>query len=270
MVLLFVYATVLMYLSAGPFAEGLRVIGEGAGVGQFTVIQWLAPLASKAPWIVMAAVIMWQGRGIRFSVPSVLLAFQMAQWTLLLSLLALTPFLAGLAQGAPEVVMLDHRQGMELLLTAAQSLFAVALLSRRCPESFDKPRYPDRDRGRDPDASGLRTGSVKGLAVSRKSAVLLLGLFAMQWTLVVLQPDSSATFVQGLFTAIYVVSAVAVFLADRTRLGVLVGAITPARRAPAPSYPRAFANPIEMDGPQLNKDDLVTSAGVSGSTRESR
>ena len=93
---------------------------------------------------------------------------------------------------------LTARQRTELLLMASQSVFLVALLSK--------------------------------LSVSWKGALALASLFVAEWLLVAIQPNKDATLIQGAFSALYLGTAAIMFLADRSRLGLLAGAIAPRTR----------------------------------------
>ncbi|HEX2171805.1 MAG TPA: sodium/calcium exchanger protein, partial [Dehalococcoidia bacterium] len=90
----------------------------------FLLVQWLAPLASEAPEFIVALLFVWRGHaaaGMRTLVSS-----KVNQWTLLIATLPVVfSFGAGHLGGMPLV----ERQQHELWLTAAQSLFAVALIA---------------------------------------------------------------------------------------------------------------------------------------------
>ena len=92
---------------------------------EFLLVQWLAPLASEAPEFIVALMFVWRGQaaaGMR-----TLLSSKVNQWTLLVATLPVVfSFGAGSLGGMP----LNERQQHELWLTAAQSLFAVMLISK--------------------------------------------------------------------------------------------------------------------------------------------
>lgn len=122
---MFVYAAGAILLSAEPFAEGLVGSGRMFGIDEFLLVQWLAPLASEAPEFIVAALFALQGRahlGIRTMVSS-----KVNQWTLLIGML---PLAFALSAGRLVPLTLDDRQIEEVLLTVAQSAFAVAILSK--------------------------------------------------------------------------------------------------------------------------------------------
>jgi cation:H+ antiporter len=122
--LLFGFAAYVIFISAHPFAEGLVATGRTYGIDEFLLVQWLAPLASEAPEFIVALLFVWRGQaaaGMRTLVSS-----KVNQWTLLIGTLPIVfSFGAGHLGGMP----LNERQQHELWLTAAQSLFAVVLIS---------------------------------------------------------------------------------------------------------------------------------------------
>ncbi len=120
---LFVYAGVAIFLVAEPFAEALIHAGGALGIDEFLLVQWLAPLASEAPEVIVAS--MFALRLHAAAGLGALVSSKVNQWTLLVGTLPLAFSLAG---GRFQALPLDHRQVEELLLTAAQSLFAVTLL----------------------------------------------------------------------------------------------------------------------------------------------
>jgi cation:H+ antiporter len=122
-VLIFGYAAAVIVLSAEPFVESLKGIGEEVGLSEFLLIQWLAPLASETPEVLLAAIFVMRGRagdGI-----SILISAKVSQWTLLVATL---PAAFSISSGALVSLPLDSRQTTEFFLTSAQSLFAVAIL----------------------------------------------------------------------------------------------------------------------------------------------
>ena len=121
--LLFVLAALTICKAAGPFAEGLLRAGRQLGVDEFILVQWLAPLASEAPEFIVAVLFALRGKpgaGI-----GTLLSSKVNQWTLLVGML---PLAYAVSSGGPHAMHLDGRQVSELLLTSAQSIFAVILL----------------------------------------------------------------------------------------------------------------------------------------------
>ncbi|MHB8959767.1 MAG: sodium:proton exchanger [Candidatus Limnocylindrales bacterium] len=123
---LFVAAAAIVVMAAKPFADGLVATGETLGIDQFLLVQWLAPLSSEAPELIVATIFAWrlhaaEGLGM-------LLSAKVNQWTLLVGSLWVAYTLGGGA-GAP--LPLDGRQTEEFLLTSAQALLAFAVLADR-------------------------------------------------------------------------------------------------------------------------------------------
>lgn len=120
----FAFAALVILLSAEPFAEGLVQTGQQLGISSFILVQWLAPLASEAPELLVAGLYAW--RLSTTNALGTLLSSKVNQWTLLVGTL---PLVFSIASGSLSGLPVDSLQSKELLLTAAQSLFAVALLA---------------------------------------------------------------------------------------------------------------------------------------------
>ena len=120
---LFVVAALVILACAEPFAEALVDTGRTFGISEFLLVQWLAPLASEAPELLVAGLYAWRlntnaGLG-------TLVSSKVNQWTLLIGTL---PIAFATASGSLHGLPIIARQREEILLTAAQSLFAVATL----------------------------------------------------------------------------------------------------------------------------------------------
>jgi cation:H+ antiporter len=118
------FAAVMILLSAERFAESLISTGEALGVNKFLLVQWVAPLASEAPEFIVA--LLWAFRGDAAAGLGALVSSKVNQWTLLIGTL---PIAYSINLGKRGALELDLRQQHELLLTACQSLFAVAVLA---------------------------------------------------------------------------------------------------------------------------------------------
>jgi cation:H+ antiporter len=121
---MFLYSGVVIFLAAEPFAESLVAVGRELQIDEFLLVQWLAPLASEAPEFIIA--ILWTLRGDAEAGLGALVSSKVNQWTLLMGTI---PLVFSLALGHPGALPLDLRQEHEIWLTAAQSLFAVAILA---------------------------------------------------------------------------------------------------------------------------------------------
>lgn len=121
-----VAAAIIVLLVAKPFATALVASGTQIGIDEFLLVQWLAPLASEAPEFVVVAIFAW--RAAADAALGTVVSSKVNQWTLLVGML---PLVYSVAKGAVSDLPLDGRQEQEILLTAAQSLFAIALLLDR-------------------------------------------------------------------------------------------------------------------------------------------
>jgi len=121
---LFLYAGMGILMAAEPFAEGLIESGKLLGISEFFLVQWLAPLASEAPELVVVSILAWQGKST--AALGALVSSKVNQWTLLIAAL---PVAFSIGLGHLAALPLDPLQVEEIFLTAAQSLFGIALIS---------------------------------------------------------------------------------------------------------------------------------------------
>jgi len=123
-VLLFALSGYTIFISAEPFAEGLLATGRTFGIEEFLLVQWLAPLASESPEFIVA--ILFALKANPGASIGTLISSKVNQWTLLIGML---PMVYMISAGQFTPMQMDSRQVEEILLTAAQSLFAVAVLA---------------------------------------------------------------------------------------------------------------------------------------------
>ena len=123
-ILMFLFAGYTILISAEPFAEGLLTTGRLYGIEEFILVQWLAPLASESPEFIVA--ILFALRANPGASIGTLISSKVNQWTLLIGML---PIVYMLSAGQVMPMQMDSRQVEEVFLTAAQSLFAVAVLA---------------------------------------------------------------------------------------------------------------------------------------------
>lgn len=121
---MFVTAAAIVVAAAEPFANGLVGTGAALGIDQFLLVQWLAPLSSEAPELIIATLYALRLRG--EDGLGTLLSAKVNQWTLLVGSLPVAYFLGGGGAALP----LDARQTEEFLLTAAQAAIGVGVLLR--------------------------------------------------------------------------------------------------------------------------------------------
>lgn len=181
-IIMFIGAAAIILLSAEHFAEALVQSGASLGIGEFFLVQWLAPLASEAPELLVACLYAWRlntnaGLG-------TLVSSKVNQWTLLVGTL---PIAFAISSGSLHGLPIIARQREELLLTAAQSVFAVATLV--------------------------------SLSMSNREAMGLFGLFSAQFALgAVIQDERSHELVLIAFSIVYLLLGAALLFRQRDRL----------------------------------------------------
>jgi cation:H+ antiporter len=159
--------------------EGRHPISHGFGLEHLSLAHRLRPLASESPEFLVAGMFAW--RLMSTAGLQTLVSSKVNQWTLLVGLL---PLVTTLAAGELRSLPLDGRQGHELWLTAAQSLFAVALL-------------------------------LKGNLTVR-NALSLAGLFLAQ----LLWPFNDTLPSWAVFTGLYILLALLLLIDSRRRAGL--------------------------------------------------
>ena len=120
---MFLFAAIIILLCAEEFAHALVETGDSLGISEFFLVQWLAPLASEAPELLVAGLYAYRlntnaGLG-------TLVSSKVNQWTLLVGTL---PIAFAIASSSTSGLPIIARQREEVFLTAAQSLFAVVTL----------------------------------------------------------------------------------------------------------------------------------------------
>jgi cation:H+ antiporter len=123
---LFAGAVLIILLSAEPFAESLVDVGHKFAIDDFVLISLVAPLASEAPELLVAGLFAWRlnaetGLG-------ALVSSKVNQWTLLVGSL---PIVFAISSSTMHGLPIDAVQREELFVTAAQSVFGVAVLANR-------------------------------------------------------------------------------------------------------------------------------------------
>jgi cation:H+ antiporter len=128
---LMLYAAATVLVTAEPFANATLLTGQSVGVSPYMLVQWLVPLATEMPELVIALVLILHARA--GQAVAVLLSSAVSQWTLALGSLPLA-YVAGAGQGP---LPLLGRERIELLLTTGQGLLAVAVLVTLRQETRD-------------------------------------------------------------------------------------------------------------------------------------
>jgi cation:H+ antiporter len=177
-VAMFAAAAAVILLTAEHFAEALVATGAEFGISEFLLVQWLAPLASEAPELLVAGLYAWRLH--TTEALGALVSSKVNQWTLLVGTL---PIVFAVASGGRSGLPVEATQRDELLLTAAQSLLAVSLLL--------------------------------GRILTVRAALLLLGLFLAQFALSVVVPASWRGRELVILSVVYLVLAAATVARNR-------------------------------------------------------
>ena len=119
-----VYAAVVILAAAEPFVEALVEVGGELGIDEFILIQWIAPLASESPEIIVAT--LFALRSNPQAGLTTLISAEVNQLTVLIGSMAIV-----FSMSAGEVLSfpLESRQLTEFLLTSSVSTFAIVLLA---------------------------------------------------------------------------------------------------------------------------------------------
>ncbi|KAB1198912.1 sodium:calcium antiporter [Haloferax sp. MBLA0078] len=120
---LFFFSGFVILVAVEPFAHGLEELGTAVGIPPFLMIQWVAPLASESPELIVVAYLVNKARSTAGF--NALISSKLNQWTLLIGTLVLV---YSLSLGYYGPLPLDNHQMGEIWLTAAQSYFAIAVL----------------------------------------------------------------------------------------------------------------------------------------------
>ncbi|PSP84343.1 sodium:calcium antiporter [Halobacteriales archaeon QS_1_68_17] len=120
---LFGYSGTMIFTAVEPFAHGLEELGLQFGIPKFFMIQWIAPLASESPELIVVTVLVMKARSTAGF--NTLISSKLNQWTLLIGTLAVV---YSIALGRYGVLGFEFKQSLEIWLTAAQSYFALAIL----------------------------------------------------------------------------------------------------------------------------------------------
>ena len=123
---LFVFAAGVILVAAEPFVDSLVETGQDFGIDEFILIQWVAPLASEAPEIIVA--VLFSLRANPVAGLTALISAEVNQLTLLVGSMAVL-----FSASAGEVLSfpLDDRQTVEFLLTTAVSAAGLMLIAKR-------------------------------------------------------------------------------------------------------------------------------------------
>ncbi|MGH3885820.1 MAG: sodium:proton exchanger [Pseudonocardiaceae bacterium] len=199
----FAVAALVILATAEHFSESLVSTGQQLGVEQFLLVQWVAPLASESPELIVACLYAW--RLAASNSLGTLLSSKVNQWTLLVGTI---PVVFALSSATTDGLPIDTQQRLELLLTAAQSLFAVAILVN--------------------------------LSLTVYGAVALLSLFSVQFIVSITAPPAVNQMVIIVLSAVYLALAIGQLVRRRRQTVQIIrdGLVTPfpaLRQVPAGS-----------------------------------
>jgi cation:H+ antiporter len=119
---LIVFSAFVILLTAVPFGDAVLGTGRLVGISPYLVLQWLVPVATEMPELVVAFVLLTHRRG--GQAVAVLLAGAVSQYTLALGTLPLV-YRVGAGTGP---LPLRSGERVELFLTVGVALFALAAL----------------------------------------------------------------------------------------------------------------------------------------------
>ena len=123
--LLFAYAMVALLVATDPFVDGLVETGTQLGINDFVLIQFVAPLATETPEIVVA--LLFAMRGDPGTAIAVCMSSAIIKFTLLTGSLVV---IFNLSAAQFLTFPLDTLQSTEFLLTASIATFGLVLLAR--------------------------------------------------------------------------------------------------------------------------------------------
>jgi len=172
---LFLVAAAIIVLTAEHFADAVVHSGERLNIDRFLLVQWAAPVASEAPELIVACLYAWRLRASQAL--GTLLSSKVNQWTLLVGTI---PIVFAVSSASFHGLPLSEHQRYELLITAAQSMFAVSLLVN--------------------------------LRLSLWGSSALLALFAVQFATSILLSDAANRFVMLALSGLYLLGAVILFV----------------------------------------------------------
>ena len=90
---IFIFAAGVIFAAAEPFANSLVDTGKSAGIDQFVLVQWVAPIASESPEFILAGLLALRGR--HDAGMTILISSKVNQWTLLVGSLPLGYAISG-------------------------------------------------------------------------------------------------------------------------------------------------------------------------------
>jgi cation:H+ antiporter len=119
----------VLFLSAAPFVQGMKDIGVYLGVPAYLLLQWVAPLLSEFPEFFTATYWSRQGRAEQAFMN--MTASIISQRTVLIAMIPVVFTVTNAIEGQRGfVIRFDYQQRVEILLTAAQAIFAAVAMCK--------------------------------------------------------------------------------------------------------------------------------------------
>ena len=124
-IFLFAGGGLILYVAAAPFLRSMLRFAVYFGVSEYLFIQWVAPFLSEFPEKLSA--MYWARKPHKASMALMnMVSANINQWTMLA---AMIPIVYSFSVGAPTHIPFDAFQREEILLTIAQSMLGMLLLS---------------------------------------------------------------------------------------------------------------------------------------------
>jgi cation:H+ antiporter len=131
--LMFLIGGAVLYFVAEPFLDSMLGLAILAGISPFIFVQWVAPFMSEFPEKVSA---FYWARTIRHAPMAMMnmISSKINQWTILISMI---PMVFCITLWQVRDVPFDEFQRWEIILTIAQTIFAVSFLLKMRLTMFD-------------------------------------------------------------------------------------------------------------------------------------
>jgi cation:H+ antiporter len=124
-IILIAFSALSIFMVSHPFVESLIHIGEKLGIDEYYLIQWLAPLASESPEILIAGLFALKNKPIEAI--AIILSSQANQMSLLIgSMGGIFAFATNKFVSFP----INDTQSIEFLLTSGFALIQIAIITK--------------------------------------------------------------------------------------------------------------------------------------------
>ena len=120
---LITFSAISIFIVSHPFVESLIHVGEKFGIDEYYLIQWLAPLASESPEILIAGLFAFRNKSIESI--AIILSSQANQMSLLIGSMG---WIFAFATNKFVSFPVNDTQSIEFLLTAAFAFIQIAII----------------------------------------------------------------------------------------------------------------------------------------------